>query len=376
MRRLTVEHRTVYRYAEPVTLGQHRLMLRPRDSHSLRLHDAKLTLSPSGDVRYIYDVFGNSIALVDFHGPATELRIESVLELDSYASAQLDALLDPAASSYPFVYSSDDRLDASTMLSRHYPDGGEVRTWLNSFVAPGEHKDTLALLHALNGAIKSDFAYNARFEEGTQPPAKTLEIRSGTCRDFALLFIEAVRELGIAARFVTGYLYTPHLDLNLQLDEEFQGAGSTHAWAEVYLPGAGWTEFDPTNGLVGTDHLVRVAVVRDPRQASPIVGTFAGSANAFISMDVEVFVSSRAPGSLTLRDEGEPAVVVSLAPVTEMGESAPAESQAVALEVGTACDAAEAPLQGREADSAPTPAAQAGEPAGDAQAQPDMPPER
>jgi hypothetical protein len=198
------------------------------------------------------------------------------------------------------------------MLTRLYPDAGEVRAWLNGFVAPGEHKETLALLHALNSAIKADFAYNARFEEGTQPPAKTLEIRSGTCRDFALLFIEAVRELGIPARFVTGYLYTPHLDLNLQSDQEFQGAGATHAWAEVYLPGAGWTEFDPTNGLVGTDHLVRVAVVRDPRQASPIVGTFAGSANAFVAMDVEVFVSSRAPGTLQPRDEAQPAVIVTV----------------------------------------------------------------
>lgn len=291
MRRLTVEHRTQYHYAEPVHFGQHRLMLRPRDSHGLRLHSAKLTLSPTGSVRYIYDIFGNSIALVDFHTDGTELLIESVLELDVYSTPELDGLLDPAAATYPFVYSSGDRFDASQMVTRHYADDGEVKDWVSEFVVPGQSVDTLELLKTLNAAIQDRFTYNARYEEGTQPPVKTLAVRSGTCRDFALLFIEAVRELGFAARFVTGYLYTPHLDLSLE--QEFRGAGATHAWAEVYLPGAGWIAFDPTNALVGTDHLVRVAVVRDPRQASPIVGTFSGSPSAFLSMDVAVFVSSR-----------------------------------------------------------------------------------
>ncbi|QTL03785.1 transglutaminase family protein [Aquabacter sp. L1I39] len=291
MRRLTVEHRTQYHYAEPVHFGQHRLMLRPRDSHGLRLHSAKLTLSPTGNVRYVYDIFGNSIALVDFHTGGTELLIESVLELDVYSTPELDGLIDPAAVTYPFVYSSDDRFDASQMVTRHYADDGEVKAWVSAFVVPGRPVDTLDLLNTLNAAVHERFTYNARYEEGTQPPAKTLALGSGTCRDFALLFIEAVRELGFAARFVTGYLYTPHLDLSL--DQEFRGAGATHAWAEVYLPGAGWIAFDPTNALVGTDHLVRVAVVRDPRQASPIGGTFSGSATAFLSMDVAVFVSSR-----------------------------------------------------------------------------------
>lgn len=294
MRRLIVEHRTRYTYVEPVTFGQHRLMLRPRDSHGLRLHEARLTLSPTANVRYIYDVFGNSIALLDFHGPAASLSIESILELDSYETPDLQILLDPAAATYPFVYSSEDRFEASQMLTPHHRDDGQVRLWLQRFVTPGQSVGTLDLLQAINGAIKDDFTYQARFEEGTQSPARTLELGSGTCRDFALLFIEAVRELGFAARFVTGYLYTPHLDLNSSSNEEVKGAGSTHAWAEVYLPGAGWIDFDPTNGLIGTDHLVRVAVVRDPHQASPIVGSFfSETRGAFVSMDVEVFVSTR-----------------------------------------------------------------------------------
>lgn len=299
MRRLIVEHRTHYHYSEPVQFGQHRLMLRPRDSHGLRLHEARLTLSPTGDVKYIYDVFGNSIALVDFHGPASELVIESVLELDSYETPDLQVLLDPVAANYPFVYSSDDRFDASQMLTPQYEDEGEVKAWLTRFVKPGEPVATLDLLKAINAAIKSDFTYQARIEEGTQTPAQTLARASGTCRDFALFFIEAVRELGFAARFVTGYLYTPHLDLALDHgSDEIRGAGATHAWAEVYLPGAGWVDFDPTNALIGTDHLVRVAVVRDPRQASPIVGSFVSDTpGVFLGMDVEVFVSTRRHGA-------------------------------------------------------------------------------
>ncbi|WP_127090780.1 transglutaminase family protein [Aquabacter cavernae] len=313
MRRLIVEHKTRYRYSEPVQFGQHRLMLRPRDSHGLRLHEARLTLSPTGDVKYIYDVFGNSIALVDFHGPASELVIESVLELDSYATPDLQGLLDPVASNYPFVYSSDDRFDASQMLTTQYEDSGEVKEWLATFVKPGETIGTLDLLHAINAAVKSDFVYQARIEEGTQTPAQTLAHRSGTCRDFALLFIETVRELGFAARFVTGYLYTPHLDLNIDHSEEIRGAGATHAWAEVYLPGAGWVDFDPTNALIGTDHLVRVAVVRDPRQASPIVGSFiSDTPQAFLGMDVEVFVSTRLSGVEGEAVQLSPAVVSSL----------------------------------------------------------------
>ncbi|TCT03917.1 transglutaminase family protein [Aquabacter spiritensis] len=322
MRRLTVEHKTLYRYSEPVSFGQHRLMLRPRDSHELRLHEARLTLSPSGVVRYIYDVFGNSIALVDFHAPASELLIESVLDLDSYATPDLQALLDPAAATYPFVYSSEDRFEASQMFTRHQQDEGEVKAWVANFIAPGETMGTLELLHRINSAIKDAFSYNARFELGTQTPARTLALKSGTCRDFAQLFIEAVRELGFPGRFVTGYLYTPHLDVARDAAGDFRGAGATHAWAEVYLPGAGWIAFDPTNALVGTDHLVRVAVVRDPRQASPVVGTFSGSPTAFLGMDVEVFVSTRAPAPPLV--PAEPACQDPPVPQTAKVEKAPA----------------------------------------------------
>ncbi len=292
MKRLTVEHRTRYRYAEPVTFGQHRLMLRPRDSHGLRLVEAHLTLFPIADVTYVYDVFGNSIALVQFQEPADELRIDSVLELETYPVPPLEGLLSPDAATYPFVYSSDDRLDIALSSARHYPDGGTVEAFARSFLPASGPMPTLALLETINSAIRERFTYAPRYEEGTQTPTETLALGGGTCRDFALLFMETVRELGFAARFVTGYLYTPHLDPLAEAD--FRGAGATHAWAEVYLPGAGWIDFDPTNALVGTEHLVRVAAVRDPRQAIPVNGSFKGVPGVDVGMDVEVFVSAHA----------------------------------------------------------------------------------
>ena len=285
MKLLTVRHATTYRYAAPVTFGPHRLMLRPRDSHDLRLVEASLVISPPGKLRWMHDVFGNSVALVDFEGPAAELSIVSTLAIERYALARPDFPISPEAQSYPFMHSPDDRADLGRLRDRHYPDPrGEVGDWARQFIIETP-TNTFNLLATMNAAIRGSFAYRAREEEGTQTPVETLSRKSGTCRDYALLFIEAARSLGFGARFVSGYLYDPALDGG----EAMQGAGATHAWAEVYLPGAGWVEFDPTNGLVAGENLIRVAVTRDPAQAVPIGGTFAGDA-AYLGMEVEVTV--------------------------------------------------------------------------------------
>jgi len=287
MKLLTVRHATTYRYAQPVTFGPHRLMLRPRDSHDLRLINAELTLSPPGIVRWIHDVFGNSVALVDFSQAAAELSIVSVLTLERYALARPEFPIDPAAELYPFVYSSDDRTDLGRLLERHHPDPqGVVEEWAKQF-APMRPSGTLNMLAAMNKEIHS-FAYLARDEEGTQLPSETIESKRGTCRDFAVLFIEGARSLGFGARFVSGYLYDPALDGGAAM----QGAGSTHAWAEIYLPGAGWVEYDPTNGAIAGESLIRVAVTRDAAQAVPIAGTFNGDPSHYLGMQVEVVVSA------------------------------------------------------------------------------------
>jgi len=290
MKILTVRHATTYRYARPVVFGEHRLMLRPRDSHDMRLVDAELIFSPPGKTRWMYDVFGNSVALVDFAQPASELLIKSTLQLERYGLARPTFPIAPQAQMYPFVYSSDDRSDLGRLVERRYRDPhGMVENWAKRFTTP-QPSPTYNLLSNINGAIKSEFAYNTRYEEGTQTPIETLQRRSGSCRDFALLFIEAVRSLGFGARFVTGYLYDPPLDGG----QAAQGAGATHAWADVYLPGAGWVEYDPTNGVIAGENLIRVAVTGDPSQAIPISGSFHGTNLDFLGITVDVTVSMRA----------------------------------------------------------------------------------
>jgi transglutaminase-like putative cysteine protease len=299
MKRLTVRHLTTYRYARPVGFGPHRLMLRPRDSHDLRLVRTELTLSPPARMRWMHDVFGNSVAVVDFTVKAAELRIESVLHLERYALERPVFELDENARTYPFVYSSEDRTDLGRLLERHTPDpSGRLEEWAHGFVM-GKQTDTLALLADINAGIRNGFTYNARDEEGTQTPVETIERGSGTCRDYAFLMLEAVRSLGFGARFVTGYLYDPKLDTGG--DNGTLGAGATHAWCEIYLPGAGWVEYDPTNAIIGGEALIRVAVTRDPAQASPIAGSYDGELNDYLGMNVEVTVTDgqvQAPAQL------------------------------------------------------------------------------
>ncbi|WP_119417804.1 transglutaminase family protein [Desertibaculum subflavum] len=287
MKRLSVRHRTVYSYAAPVAFGDHRMTLRPRDSHDLRLVDATLAISPSAEIRWVHDVFGNSIAIARFAATANELTIESRLELERYALDRPVFDLDPGAARYPFIYSPEERADLGRLLELHHPDPkGRVTEWAKAFVH-GETTDTLALLSDINLGIKRSFRYEARDAEGTQTPLETIERGAGSCRDFALLMIEALRSLGFAARFVSGYLYDPASDARAG---GLTGGGATHAWLDVYLPGAGWVEYDPTNGLVGSANLIRIAVARDASQAVPIAGSFTGRPGEMLGMRVEVEV--------------------------------------------------------------------------------------
>jgi transglutaminase-like putative cysteine protease len=287
-----IVHTTEYRYVHPVRFTPHRTMLRPRDSHDLRLLEATLSLAPNAEMRWAHDVFGNSIGLLDFgDATANTLRIVSTLDLEHFPAAPSDAraTLDPAAETYPFSYAAEEAPDLARLSERHYPDPDHaVDSWAHRFLAESGPTGTMEMLTAMTRAVKADFTYQAREAEGTNPPTVTLATGQGTCRDFALLMMEAVRALGLAARFASGYLYDERL---ADADQNMVGGGATHAWCSVYLPGAGWVDFDPTNGLVAGRNLIRVSVARTPEQAAPVAGGFVGGADDFIGMTVDVQVT-------------------------------------------------------------------------------------
>jgi len=304
----SVRHITVYRYKKPVAFGEHRLMFRPRDSFDQRLLDATLIVDPKpSNVRWIHDVFGNCVALVNISKPAKELRFETRIRLDHTPQVALNLQIDDTALQYPFAYDTDEIADLERTIERHYPDPqDEVGKWARQFVRIGQPTETGHMLMTMCFAIHESFAYARRSARGTQLPIETLKLRKGTCRDFALLMIEAARSLGLAARFVTGYVFVPSRD-----DSTTRGGGSTHAWCQVYLPGAGWVEFDPTNGIVGNRDLIRVAVARDPRQAIPLTGSYDGDADDYEDMSVQVNVTTER-GPDRLQEKGEQAMEQSL----------------------------------------------------------------
>ena len=283
---LTVSHTTTYRYASPVTFGEHRMMMRPRDSHDLRLLGTALLIRPAGKVRWIHDVFGNSVAIARFDKPAAELHVESTFRAEHYPLAEHSVEIEAYARRHPFSYDAAEVPDISRTAERHYADPGHrLDDWVRRFVA--ESSDTMTILSSMTKAIPRDFTYNPRDEMGTQDPVTTLKSGTGTCRDYALLMMEAARTLGFAARFVSGYLYDDSKLTGGPADTVI-GGGVTHAWAQIYLPGAGWVPFDPTNGLISDRNLIRVAVTRDPSQAVPLKGSFVGKPDDFLGMDVKV----------------------------------------------------------------------------------------
>ncbi len=294
---IRVRHVTTYRYKQPVGFGEHRMMLRPRDSYDQKLLESSLQITPEPvELRWVHDVFGNCVAIARFAGRAAELRFDSVIRLEHSATNALDFQIEDYATRYPFSYGADDMPDLLRLIERQYLDPEhEIDRWARQFLRHDGRSDTTELLAAMSHAIRRDLTYIAREESGIHDPVKTLKLGSGSCRDFAVLMIEAVRSLGLAARFVSGYLYVPESRRGSRV-----GGGATHAWLEVYLPGAGWVEFDPTNAIVGNHDLIRVVVVRDPRQAIPISGTWTGFPSDHLGMTVEVEVTEESDSTVAV----------------------------------------------------------------------------
>lgn len=281
MQRYKILHRTYYNFSSVVRLEPHELRLRPREGHQLRVESMKLTVTPAANLRWHRDAEDNAVAIATFKSLASQVLIESKVVIQQYNEAPLDFLVADYAVDYPFTYSPEDRkVLAPYLLSGRQASGKVLEAWVKGVWKRAERIQTYALLRRLNGQVHQAISYQIREEPGVQSAIKTLTCGTGSCRDMAHLFMDAARRLGLAARFVSGYLHAPPSSVTL---------GATHAWAEVYLPGAGWTGFDPSTGeLVGTDHIA-VAVARLPESVPPVAGAFIGSADA--SLDVGVWVS-------------------------------------------------------------------------------------
>lgn len=268
-------------------------MVRPRESYDQHLLAAHLVIDPEPrELRWLQDVFGNAVAIATFDRRASRLSFDSRVHLH-HAPAEIDHVdIEDYARTYPFTYSSEDMPDLLRSIERQHADPQRrIDGWVRRFLGEGR-TDTLALLSDMTTAIRREFTYVARAEKGTQTPLETLDRRKGTCRDYAMLMIEAVRALGFAARFVSGYVYDPGGTGRSRGAEAVVGGGNTHAWVRVYLPGSGWVEFDPTNGIIGNRGLIRVAIARDIYQAVPISGTWSGFPGSFVDMDVSVSVEA------------------------------------------------------------------------------------
>jgi transglutaminase-like putative cysteine protease len=292
---LSIEHSTSYRYARAVTFGPHTLMIRAIEGHDVQIRSSGLALSVPHRIRWLDDIFGNSVARVEFLNPAAELTVHSTLQVEQFNTNPFDFVLEEYAVELPFRYREEEAHDTAPYVRPHHPeDEAAIRSWIRPFLDAKGRGRTLDFFTALAKSVPISFQYNVREEPGVQSPGKTLNLRAGSCRDFALLFMEAARCLGVAARYVSGYLCRADAGGTLA-----QASDATHAWVELYLPGAGWKGLDPTCGILAADHHVRTAVTRIPEQAVPVCGTYKGSSADYLGMNVTVHAVQVGAGGST-----------------------------------------------------------------------------
>ena len=285
---LTIKHVTTYHYRRPVAFGEHRMMLRPRDDKDQKVLESELEITPEpSHLSWSQDAFGNHVATARFAHRASELRFESTIRLDHAPAGFGEADIEDFARTYPFAYRAEERAGLARFVAPLSPCA-PLDHWAASFLRPDGSADTRDLLVDMTQTINRTFKHVARHEKGIQDPARTLQLMSGSCRDFSMFMIAALRSLGFATRFVSGYL---HLADD---DDDLITGGNTHAWVQVYVPGPGWVDFDPSSGRVANENLVRVAVVHEPSEAIPLQGTWIGTASDHLAMNVAVKVTAEA----------------------------------------------------------------------------------
>ncbi len=290
----SISHLTHYRYDRPVTLGPQVIRLRPAAHSRTRVISHSLKVSPEPHfVNHQQDPYGNWLARFVFPEPVRELKIEVDLVADMSVYNPFDFFVEEAAESWPFRYADDLRPDL-----KMYRKSETMGPALAEYVAdiPTSADRTVDFLVGLNAKLANDINYVIRMEPGVQTAEETLTKRSGSCRDTSWLLIQILRKLGLAARFVSGYLIQLKPDL-----KALDGPSGTehdftdlHAWAEVYLPGAGWIGLDPTSGLLTGESHIPLAATPHYRSAAPISG-LASEAKVEFDFDMQVHRTAEHP---------------------------------------------------------------------------------
>jgi transglutaminase-like putative cysteine protease len=283
---LCIRHVTTYHYHQAVAFGAHRMMLRPRDDDDQKVIHSEVEITPKPrQLAWTLDAFGNHVAVAEFADRAAELRFVSSNRIDHTPAGFCATDIKDFARSYPFAYPAD-LLAALERYVQSPSSRAALDGWSAAFFRADGSADTHDLLVDMTRTIHRTFRHVARHEKGIQSPARTLKLGSGSCRDLAMLMIAVLRSRGVAARFVSGYLHLP------DDDEEDLTGGNTHAWVQVYVPGPGWVDFDPSGGIVGNQNLIRVAVAHDPGETIPLQGTWFGNASDHLAMKVAVKVKA------------------------------------------------------------------------------------
>ena len=282
MQRIEIIHTTTYRYPQAVQFLPHKLFVRPREGHDIRIEASKLSITPAYDIHWHRDVYGNSVAMVNFNESADVLEIVSSVNVENYASGMSIDELDENARMLPVNYDPMEQIALVPYQTPLFAESSEAFSdWVHGIWQAGTPIETLAYLERLNQRLVDTFQYIVRNEPGVQSPTTTLLSGKGSCRDLATLFIETCRHAGLASRFVSGYLVST---------AAVEDVATTHAWAEVYLPGYGWRGFDATSGQITAGDHIAVAVHRHPEAIPPVSGSFIGPAKPRPKMQVKVEV--------------------------------------------------------------------------------------
>ena len=289
---LRIEHSTSYRYSKPVEFTPHTLRLMPKGSPGLHLVKSSVTVSPQATIRWRLNAEENIIGTATITGKSDQLLIESSMVLEQRFTNPFDFVLEQRSLQLPMTYTAGEIGLLAPYLGVNETRLFILREWLDPFIGNTKEDSlgfptTLGLLLDINRTIARQFRYTQRHEHGVHPPSETLRSGEGTCRDFACLLMESARSLGIAARYVSGYLCAA------------VGAASeshTHGWCELYLPGAGWLGFDPTNGILTDAHHVPVATAVTAGEIPPVEGTYLGAAGECLSHEVNITATELLPG--------------------------------------------------------------------------------